>query len=190
LTQQEWRRRQWRRWGLPTAGVSTTRSNGPMSRLHPHAVQALQKLELLPHSRWQCQQWAHQQDVRQAGPSTQPTCNKDQHDERVSCGPSQDDSTLSLRPRAPSPMPATSSCPCNLAAASTPRQLHHIYTADGASRSLPPDALYGAAIQTYASSVCSACSSHTRTTGGHDDDALLCTVPSASSLLTIRGEQR
>jgi hypothetical protein len=65
-----------------------------------------------------------------------------------------------------------------------------LYAADDASRTLPPDALHGAAVWTSTSSACPACSSRTRTTGGHNDDALLCTVPSASSLLTIRGEQQ
>jgi hypothetical protein len=63
LTQWErrWRRQWWRRW-LPIAGISNAKSNGPTSGLHPQAVQVLQKLELLPHSWWQHQQWAHQQD--------------------------------------------------------------------------------------------------------------------------------
>ena len=176
-TQQEWW--QWRQAG----------SNRPTSRLHPHAVQALQKLELLPHPQWQCQQQAHQQDVCQTRPHAQSTHAEDQHDERVSRGPSQGNSTFGLRLRAPRPMPATSSRLCDLAAAPTPRQLHHLYAADHASRTLPPDELHGAEIWIYSSSVCSACSSRTRTTCGHDDDALLRTVPSASSLLMIRGEQ-
>jgi hypothetical protein len=188
LTQREWWRRQ--RQGLPTASVPTTRSNGPTSRLHPHAVQVLQNLELLPHSWWQRGQWAHQQDMLQIKPHAQSTCDEDQHDERVSRGPSQDDSTFGLWPRAPCPMPATSSHPCDLAAASNPHQLHHLYAADDASCTLPPDALGGAVVQTYASSARPACSSRTRTTGGHNDDSLLHTVPSASSLLMIRGKQR
>jgi hypothetical protein len=51
LTQWEWRRwwRQ-RRRGLSIAGITTAGSNEPMCGSHPHAIQVLQKLELLPHS--------------------------------------------------------------------------------------------------------------------------------------------
>jgi hypothetical protein len=120
----------------------------------------------------------------------QSTRNKDQHDEWITHGSPQDNSTFGFQPHTPHPMPATSSCPCNLAATSNPRQLHHLYAADDAASTLPPNALHGAAVGTYASSGCQACSSRTRTTGGHDDDALVCTVPSASSLLMGRGDQQ
>ncbi len=188
-TQLKWWQ-QWWRWGVPIAGISTAGSNGPTSGLHPHVVQALQKLELLPHSRWQGQQWAHQQGVHQTGPCIQSTCIKDQHDERVSHGPPQNNSTFGLRPFTPRPVPATSLHPSKLAVASAPCHLHHLYAADDASCTLPPDALHGAAIWTYPLSCHSACTSCTRTSGGYNDDALLCTVPSASSLLTVRGKQR
>ncbi len=114
-----------------------------MSRLHPHAIQVLQKLELLPHSQWQCQQQAHKHNVHKIGPHTQSTRNDDQHDERVSRWPSQDDSTFGLLPCAPHPVPAMSSRPCNLAAASTTCQLSHLYAADDASHTLPPDNYMG-----------------------------------------------
>jgi hypothetical protein len=76
-----------------------------------------------------------------------------------------------------------------MAAASTPHQLYHPYAADDDSHILQPDALHGAAVWTSAPTARPACSSCTCTTGGHDDDAPLCIVPSASSLLTIGGEQ-
>jgi hypothetical protein len=76
-----------------------------------------------------------------------------------------------------------------LAATSTPPQLHQCYGADDASRASPPNALHGAAIWTYPSSCHSACISCTRTSGEHNDGALLRIIPSASSLLTIRGKQ-
>ncbi len=119
---------------------------------HPHCTSA-SKLELLPHSRWQHQKQAHQQDVCQIRLHAQSTCNEDQHDERVTRRALQDDSTFGLQLRAPRPVPVVSSCPCNLAEASSPRQLHHPYAADDASRTLPPDALHGAAVRTSTSSV-------------------------------------
>jgi hypothetical protein len=185
-------RQRWRRQRrLPTAGISTATSNGSTSGLHPPTVQALQKLELLPHSRWQHQQQAHQQDVHPTRPRAQSTRDEDQQDEWVSCRPPQENSTFGLQPRVPHPAPATPSHPSESAAASAPHQLNHFYAADDASRTLPPNALHGVAIQTYPSSGCSACSSRTRTSGGHNDDALdTMHVPSASSLLTIRGKQQ
>jgi hypothetical protein len=120
----------------------------------------------------------------------QSTRDKDQHDEWVSCGPPQDNSTFGLRPRTPRPTPAISFYPSKLAAASSPCQLHHLYPADDAPRTLPQNALHGAAMLTYPFSGCSACSSCTHTSCAHNDDALLRTVPSASSLLTIRGKQQ
>jgi hypothetical protein len=138
--QQEWW--QWQQqWGLSTAGIFTAGGNKPTSGLHPHAVQVVQKLELLPHSRWQHQQWAPQQDVHQTGPCAQSTCNKDQHDERVAHGSPQDNPTFGLRPRTPRPLPAMSSRPSKLAAASTPSQLHQLYATYDAPRILPPNAL-------------------------------------------------
>jgi hypothetical protein len=180
-TQQEW----WWQRGLSTASISTTGGVGPTSGLHPHVAQSLQKLELLPHSWWQFQQRAHQQDVHQTGPRSQSKCDKDQHDERVAHRSPQDNFTLSLRPHAPHLVPATCSHPSKLAAISAPHQLHQHDGADDAPHAL---ALHGAAIWPYPSSCHSACTSCTHTTGRHDDGALLCTIPSASSFLTIRGK--
>ncbi len=159
-------------------------------RLHSHTIQALQKLELLPHLWWQHQQQAHQQDVSQTGPRIQSIYNEDQHDERVTHGAPKDDSAFVLQPRVPRPAPAASSCPCNLAAASLPHQLHHHYAADDASCTIPPDMHYmgqqfGPLPPKLAQPAPLAPAPR-----GHDDEALLHTIPSASSLLTIRGERQ
>jgi hypothetical protein len=135
-------------------------------------------------------QWAHQQDLHQTGSRSKFEQDKDQHDERVTGGCPQDNFTFSLRPLAPRPMPATCSRPSKLAATSAPRQLHQeCYGADDAPCTLPPNALHGATMWAYPFSCCSACTSYTRTYDGHSYGALLCTIPSASSFLTIRGKQ-
>ncbi len=84
--------------------------------------------------------------------------------------------------------------PSNVAAATTSHHLHSnngsnaSNNANDANDALPGHQPHGPAVWILHPCCCAACSG-SHTSCGHDD-ALLCTVPAASPLLTVRGEQQ
>jgi hypothetical protein len=186
--------------------ISSPNDNETTINHAPDAIQAFQKLELLPHARWGHCHHPHQSNVPLARSKPQPHGNKDEHTGRLAGEPPQDGPPFGGRTSPTTTATATCTHPSNVATAPAPRHVPRPVprrddnnVSDNASGTLPTSHPPRRAAtpnhvprRSASGTTCPLWRNPdpARASTGYNDVPLLCNVPAATSILTVRGKRQ